>query len=141
MAQDTAQLPEAAVPAPLAQADAASITRLVHGFYGGVRADAALGPVFDAAIAPHWDAHLARMVDFWSTVMLGTRSFRGGDVFGKHMAVQGVQPEHFATWLRLWAEHTQAVFVPELALELQTVAHNIARNLFRGYFGQWPRAT
>ena len=118
-------------PLPL---DLDSITALVHGFYADVRADEQLGPLFDRAIAPHWDAHLARMVDFWSTVALGARSFKG-DVFGKHMAVDGVEPGHFEIWLRLWTQHTNALFEPEVARELQAVAHGIARNLFRGYFG------
>ena len=68
------------------------LTDLVHGFYADVRADAQLGPLFDRAIGAHWDTHLERMVEFWSTVALGTRSFKG-DVFGKHMAVDGVAPE------------------------------------------------
>ena len=114
--------------------DVAGITALVHGFYADVRADAQLGPLFDRVIEPHWDAHLARMVDFWSTVMLGARSFKG-DVFGKHMAVDGVEPEHFAIWLRLWGRQTDALFEPEVARELQQAAQGIARNLFRGYFG------
>ena len=119
------------------QPDAASIHRLVHTFYADVRADAQLGPLFDGVIADHWQPHLARMVDFWSTVILGTRSFRG-DVFRKHMAIDGVQPGHFAIWLRLWNQTTAAIFVPEVAQELQTVAHGIARNLHRGYFGRFP---
>ncbi|BCN40172.1 hypothetical protein ALDI51_34910 [Alicycliphilus denitrificans] len=53
--------------------DSESIAALVHGFYADVRADGQLGPLFDHAIGAHWDAHLARMVDFWSTVMLGAR--------------------------------------------------------------------
>ncbi len=131
---------DSATPEPRPrQPDAASITRLVHGFYAGVRSDPSLGPVFEQAIGEHWDAHLARMVDFWSTVMLGTRSFRG-DVFGKHMALPGVQPEHFTTWMRLWCEATGALFAPDVARELQTVAHGIGRNLFRGFFGRLPDA-
>lgn len=114
-----------------------SLTTLVHGFYADVRADPLLGPVFERAIGAHWDAHLARMVEFWSTVALGTRSYRG-DVFGKHMALEGVTPAHFAAWVRLWAEHTSRLFAPETARELQVVAHGIARNLFRGLFGQLP---
>ncbi|WP_342118347.1 group III truncated hemoglobin [Pseudoduganella sp. OTU4001] len=72
-----------------------SITTLVHQFYQGVRAAPELGPVFDAAI-DDWPPHLARMVEFWSTTMLGTKSFQG-NVYGKHMALPGVQPQvHFS---------------------------------------------
>jgi hemoglobin len=114
-----------------------SITQLVHGFYGDVRNDPLLGPVFEKALHGQWDAHLQRLVDFWSTVALGTRSFRG-DVFGKHMALQGVTPAHFAAWVGLWQQHTSRLFAPEVAQDLQIAAHGIARNLFRGYFGTDP---
>ncbi len=114
-----------------------SITRLVHGFYGDVRQDPLLGPVFEKALHGQWDTHLQRLVDFWSTVALGTRSFKG-DVFGKHMVLEGVTPAHFAAWVGLWQQHTSRLFAPEVAHDLQVAAHGIARNLFRGYFGSDP---
>ena len=114
-----------------------TITALVHGFYADVRQDPLLGPVFEQALHGRWDGHLQRLVDFWSTVALGTRSFRG-DVFGKHMALEGVTPAHFAAWVALWQKHTQQLFAPDVARDLQVAAHGIARNLFRGYFGSDP---
>ena len=122
---------------PFAEPSVQSLTALVHGFYADVRADPLLGPVFEAALHDRWEAHLARMVDFWSTVALGSKSFRG-NVFSKHMALSGVTPAHFAAWVKLWGEHTNRLFAPEVALELQTAAHGIARNLFMGYFGSRP---
>ena len=82
-----------------------SISELVHAFYADVRQDALLGPVFDEALNGQWDEHLHRLVDFWSTVLLGSRSFKG-NVLGKHMQLQGITPAHFAAWVRLWNEHT-----------------------------------
>ena len=114
-----------------------SIAQLVHGFYADVRRDPLLGPVFENALHGQWDTHLQRLVDFWSSVALGTRSFKG-DVFGKHMALVGVTPAHFAAWVGLWQQHTSRLFAPEVARELQVAAHGIARNLFRGYFGNDP---
>ncbi|UCU97809.1 group III truncated hemoglobin [Acidovorax radicis] len=129
--------PESTTPEPAAAPTLESITALVHGFYADVRQDALLGPVFEQALHGRWDAHLQRLVDFWSTVALGTRSFRG-NVFGKHMALEGVTPAHFAAWVGLWQKHTQQLFAPDVARELQLAAHGIARNLFRGYFGSDP---
>ena len=120
-----------------AEPNVESLTALVHGFYADVRADALLGPVFDAALHDRWEPHLARMVDFWSTVALGSKSFKG-NVYAKHMALTGVTPAHFAAWVRLWGEHTERRFAPEVAQELQVAAHGIARNLFQGYFGSKP---
>jgi len=114
-----------------------SLTALAHHFYADVRADALLGPVFEAALHDRWEPHLARMVDFWSTVALGSKRF-SGNVFSKHMALRGVTPAHFAAWVLLWGKHTERLFEPDVARELQTVAHGIARNLFQGYFGTRP---
>ncbi|MDA8454238.1 group III truncated hemoglobin [Acidovorax sp. GBBC 3334] len=117
--------------------DTDSITRLVHGFYADVRRDPLLGPVFEAALQDRWDAHLARMVDFWSTVALGARSYRG-NVMASHRPLPGVTPAHFAAWVRLWGEHTGRRFTPEAAHGLQQAAHGVARQLFRGMLGRLP---
>lgn len=119
---------------PQVAAERESISRLVHHFYDDVRADDLLRPTFDAVLGNRWATHLPRMVEFWSTVMLGSRSFTG-NVFGKHMAVSGVTPLHFRRWLTLWIVNTDALFDTATATELQQVASGIARNLYRGYFG------
>ena len=122
---------------PYAAPRTESLTALVHGFYADVRADPLLGPVFEDALRDRWEPHLARMVDFWSTVALGSKSF-SGNVFGKHMALPGVTPAHFTAWVRLWSKPTAQLFSPDEAQELQITAHGIARNLFHGYFGVRP---
>lgn len=110
---------------------------LVQAFYGDVRSDPLLGPVFEKALAERWEPHVARMVEFWSTVALGSKSFTG-NVFGKHMALDGVTPAHFTQWVRLWKNHTERLFEPKVAQDLQTTAHGIARRLYLGYFGRRP---
>jgi hemoglobin len=111
-----------------------SIATLVHEFYEGVRADPELGPVFEAAIED-WEPHLARMVEFWSTTMLGTKSFQG-NVYGKHMALPGVQPAHFERWVALFQATVDRLFEPAVAQEFRTVASRIAQSLQYGFFGQ-----
>ncbi|MEO7852578.1 MAG: group III truncated hemoglobin [Rubrivivax sp.] len=113
--------------------DRESITRLVYGFYDEVRADALLGPTFDAVLAGRWAAHLPRMVEFWSTLVLSTRSF-SGNVFAKHMALADITPQHFERWLALWFATTDRLFAASIAGQLQTMALGIARNIHRGYF-------
>ena len=112
-----------------------SIATLVHDFYDGVRADPELGPVFEAAIGNNWTPHLARMVDFWSTVMLRQRGFQG-NVYGKHMLLSGITPEHFQRWLTLFIATTDHLFAPADAQEFQTVARRIAGSLQYGFFGE-----
>jgi hemoglobin len=120
---------------PALPLDRSSIHTLVHEFYADVRADPVLGPVFDGAIGNRWDAHLARMVEFWSTVMLGTHDFQG-NVFGTHMALSGVEPEHFRRWLGMFFATTERLFEPEVAQEFQVVGKRIASSLQYGYFGE-----
>lgn len=115
--------------------DRDAIHTLVHRFYDDVRADAVLGPVFEKAIGAHWDDHLARMVEFWSTVMLGSHSFHG-NVFGTHMTLQGVEPDHFRRWLALFQDTTARLFDARIAHEFQLVGQRIAASLQYGYFGK-----
>jgi truncated hemoglobin YjbI len=68
------------VPRPAALPDDLTetlIERRVHRFYERVRADAVLGPIFERRIGDRWDAHLAAMTDFWSSVALMTGRYAG----------------------------------------------------------------
>ncbi|MFZ6649294.1 group III truncated hemoglobin [Undibacterium sp. TJN25] len=113
----------------------ASVTMLVHQFYDAVREDDSLHPIFNQAIGGNWAPHLERMVDFWSTVMLGTREFQG-NVYGKHMLINGVEPDHFSRWLQLFKETAYRLFDKEIADEFSLVAHRIASSLQFGFFGK-----
>ena len=112
-----------------------TIAALVHDFYDDVRRDSALQPVFDKAIGANWGPHLERMVDFWSTVMMGTHEFQG-NVYGTHMQIQGVEPEHFRHWLALFEASARRLFAPALADEFLVVARRIAGSLQYGFFGK-----
>ena len=111
-----------------------SITLLVDQFYSEVRNDPLLRPIFAKVIGENWTPHLERMVDFWSTVMLGTREFQG-NVYGKHMALAGIEPEYFSRWLALFEKTVDALFDDPDATEFITVAHRIAASLQIGFFG------
>jgi hemoglobin len=111
--------------------DRARLQALVHAFYADLRRDAEIGPLFERAIGDGWPAHLDRMVEFWATLVLGSRSF-SGDVFGRHMAIGDLSPAMFERWRALWKRHTDALFEPARAAELQGIAAGIAGNLVRG---------
>lgn len=115
--------------------DTASITTLVHTFYADVRADPQLARVFGQAIGDDWEPHLARMVDFWSNVMLGVKGFQG-NVFGKHMVLVGVEAQHFDRWLALFTAAVDRLFEGEAADEFKIVARRIAHSLQYGFFGK-----
>src|SRR5690606_37055559 len=63
-------------PPPTAPLDQQQIARLVDRFYEKVRRDPMLGPVFNPAV-DDWDEHKQLLTSFWSSVALGTRSYRG----------------------------------------------------------------
>jgi hemoglobin len=111
------------------------IHALVHGFYAKVRADAALGPIFERVVAGNWDHHLAKMCDFWSSVMLMSGRYHGTPMVA-HMRLKMVKPEHFQRWLELFGETAREIAAPEIAALFVGRAENIARSLQMGMFFQ-----
>jgi|SRR5690349_21159493 hemoglobin len=77
------------------------IKELVDCFYSRVRQDALLGPVFARAIGDHWEEHLTKMSDFWSTVMLASRRYKGNPM-QVHIDLPRLNQGHFDRWLTLW---------------------------------------
>lgn len=113
----------------------AAIATLVNDFYADIRRDSVLQPVFDGAIGSNWDKHLGRMVDFWCSVMLSSAEFKG-NVFGKHMALQGIELAHFRRWLALFEGQVRRLFQPQVADEFMLAARRIGTSLQYGYFGR-----
>jgi hemoglobin len=116
----------------------ADLTRLVQAFYVDVLADNELGPVFAPFAGEHWPRHLDRMVEFWCTTLLRTKTFRG-NVLRKHVdLLPQLQARHFERWLALWTRHTDQALCRSDAVRLQATARGIARNLHLGCFGDLP---
>ena len=86
--------------------DEAYISHLVDEFYTRVRSNELIGPIFAKAIGDHWDPHLSTMKDFWSSMMLATNRYDGRPL-PKHMALPGLTPQHFETWLELFYKTLQ----------------------------------
>ena len=107
------------------------IAHLVHSFYGRVRGDGALGPVF-AAHVKDWDTHLAKMVDFWSSALRGTARFRGTPM-PKHIALPGLSAELFGRWLALFDQTTAALQNAPMRERANELARRIAESLWYGY--------
>jgi hemoglobin len=107
------------------------IVQLVYSFYDRVRADEVLGPVFSAHVKD-WDAHLPKMVDFWSSALRGTARFRGAPM-PKHAALPGLSIELFQRWLVLFRQTTDALPNAALGERAQDLAQRIAQSLWYGY--------
>lgn len=100
----------------------ALIARLVETFYGRVRQDDLLGPIF--ARVRDWDDHLARLRDFWSSVVLSTGRYRGQPM-RVHLPLT-LDGDHFDRWLNLFETAAREVCPPPAAAYFIEKARRIA---------------
>jgi hemoglobin len=111
-------------PRPDIQTEA-DIKVLVDAFYDRVNADPLLAPVFNEVAHVDWPAHLPRMYDFWSDLLLHTSHYRG-QPFLKHLPLP-IAGEHFQRWLELFHTTVDALFAGPVAAEAHLRAQNIAQ--------------
>jgi hemoglobin len=110
------------------------IVRLVDAFYAKIRRDQILAPVFERAIAPDaWPVHLAKMYDFWSSVMRTSGRYKGNPL-AVHGQVEGLEETMFEPWLKLFRETAGELFPPEVAGVFREKSERIAESLKLGLF-------
>lgn len=107
------------------------IVDLVHTFYASIRRDEVLGPIFNAHITD-WDEHLAKLVDFWSSILRRTARFSGTPM-PKHVALPDLSAELFERWLDLFRQTTGALPNQAMAEQANGAAARIAQSLWFGY--------
>ena len=88
---------------------------LVDSFYGKIREDELLGPIFNGVIQDRWPQHLSKMYGFWQTVLLDEHNYDGRP-FPPHANLP-VEKLHFSTWLKLWHETVDENFSGTIADE------------------------
>ena len=104
------------------------IKDLVDRFYSRVRQDELLGPVFARAVGDHWAEHLAKMSDFWSTVVLASRRYKGNPM-QVHIDLPRLSEGHFDRWLSLWIITTSELLEETHAQIFVTKAQFMAERL------------
>ncbi len=114
-------------PGALAGVDEAMIKSLVDEFYARIRADDVLGPIFTREISD-WEPHLAKMYNFWSSVVLMTKRYDGRPV-PAHVKIEGLDHPHFEHWLALFEKTARDVCPPEAAALFIDRANRIAQSL------------
>jgi hemoglobin len=110
---------------PIAESE---ISSLVERFYAKVRVDPEIGPVFNDVVQ-NWDAHLALLKDFWSTVLLTTGRYRGNPLLA-HFPLP-IEERYFARWLQLFSETAHEVMPSSQAAVVTRKADLIAMNMKR----------
>ena len=101
---------------------------LVKTFYGKVRLDSLLGPIFNMIIKD-WEVHFEHLTDFWQSNLFFEKKY-SGDPFQKHAEVDklvegSITELHFGVWLNLWFQTIDELFEGETA----KIAKNRARNM------------
>ncbi len=114
------------------------IHAFVVNFYGRVRLDATLGPIFNERLEGHWDEHFDKLTDFWMTVLGGIPAYKGNPFGAHHQVVREGQhrmkAEHFDIWLTYFDASTNAMLPDYLAATAQEKARRIAESLRQGLF-------
>jgi hemoglobin len=105
------------------------IDTLVERFYGRVRKDPLLGPVFEERITD-WAPHLATMKRFWSSVTLMSGTYHGQPM-QKHFPLP-IDRHHFDCWLALFKATTLEVCSLPAARHFMERADRIAESLEMG---------
>lgn len=104
------------------------IESMVHRFYGRIRADPMLGPIFESRI-DDWPYHLDRMVAFWRAVLRSEPTFaiseRGAPPV-LHRQIGGLDAAHFERWLTMFGDVVDEIYGREDAIDVMTAARRIA---------------
>ena len=111
--------------------DDSFISGLVEGFYEAVRRDDRLGPIFAKHIKD-WPLHLARMKDFWASIMIESGRFSGNPM-QKHIAIGGLSAADFSHWQLLW-DQTLTQLAPDASVveAFRDAARRIGESLLLG---------
>jgi hemoglobin len=107
------------------------ISNLVDRFYAKVQVDPEIGPIFNALVKD-WPEHLAKLKNFWSTVMLTTGRYKGDPMMTHLQIPLPLEPSHFTRWLALFAETAHQVMTPEHAASIIARSERIAVNFKAG---------
>ncbi|WP_258051816.1 group III truncated hemoglobin [Mesorhizobium sp. INR15] len=117
------------------------IRQLFDFFYGKIRVDPDLGPMFERAIPGDWVPHLPKMYDFWSSVML--TKYKGNPV-AVHQRIEGLEIGLFDRWLDLFGESCGELLDEETAglfwLKAVRIAESLKLALFYRPDRRWPES-
>jgi len=95
--------------------DEALIRRVVDHFYAKSREDDLIGPIFKRVVPDEkWQAHLDKISDFWTAMLLGTKRYDGRPM-PKHIAIPELEDPHFKRWLALFRGTVEEVCPPAVA--------------------------
>jgi len=94
------------------------IELLVTNFYGKIKKDMLIGPVFTDIARVNWEKHLPLMCDFWENALFYSGNYEGNPMdLHKHLhKVMPLQQKHFQQWNQLFVSTVDELFSGEKAL-------------------------
>ena len=118
------------------------IEELVADFYQKALNDPVIGYIFTDVAEIDLSTHLPVIADFWEMVLLGTVNFQEKyrrSPMQAHAAIdekEHLRPEHFARWIKLFAETVDAKFAGKTANLAKIRALSIARTMRLKFSGE-----
>ena len=100
------------------------VRELVDAFYGKIREDTLLNPIFSDVAKVDWANHLPKMYAFWNSMILGIPGYAGRP-FPPH-AVLPVTDKHFERWVELFKATVDERFTGPGAVRAKNAAASIA---------------
>ena len=132
-----------AVPAMRDLDNRAAIELMVRNFYRDAATDDLLGPIF-AGMHVDWPAHIAKLTDFWSFLVLRERGYTGQPLRA-HEPVHERFPfaqAHYERWLELFVDTVDDSFRgpgAELAKQRAAKMVNALQRLIEGEDVRCPK--
>ena len=103
----------------------ADLHALLTAFYESVEGEPLLAPYFAVV---DMQAHMPRIVDFWSTVLWQTGRY-SGNAFRPHLEMPGLTGEHFERWLATLERTVDERFAGPSAERMKAMGHRIAYSM------------
>ena len=107
----------------------ADVDHLVRKFYEKATVDPLIGHFFTTVVQLDWETHIPRIVNFWSSMLLGDQSYSGNPM-DAHIHLNKLSPlqeQHFNRWIQLWTQTVQENFegpkADEAIQRAATIAH------------------
>ena len=111
--------------APRRDVEERDLHELLTAFYDTVELEPLLAPYFAVV---DMEAHMPRIVDFWSTLLWHTGRY-SGNAFRPHLDMAGLTGEHFARWLSTLERTIDARFAGPSAERMKALGHRIAYSM------------
>lgn len=92
-----------------------------------------LAPIYGEVLGEDWDAHIARMQEFWCSVLRVKPGYRR-DMLAVHQTIGKLKPSLFPRWLARFREAVAEYIANAPAEAIEDRALKIARNLETALF-------